>query len=575
MGPRGADVGARTARQRRAGLIRGRATGRPDDAAPGEHPVARPLRGRSGGRADGVHREPAVRPAAGGRRHHRLAGPRARARAGRRAEHRRGRRGARGPRPGRASSWSTDDVRVRAVRRGHPHRGRASGHRAGRPGRGQAPHRPQPQRPGGHRPAAVHQARGRWPSPAGCSCSSRCCSSWPRPPATPTCRATPICSGPSRCCWPITCWPTAGRSPATSIGCSTPGAASTCRRSAPARWPARRSPLDPEGVAADLGFAAAFDNSLDAVSDRDFVAEALFDLALLGIHLSRLGEEVVLWSTEEFGFLKLADALLDRQLDAPAEEEPRHRRAGPGQVGSADRPPDRPAGHAQGPAARLQPRPAGGQGAAVRRARPGHAGAGGAWPACSRRRRSSSRPCRRRPTARRPRPPTWPSTSSPPACRSATPTPWSAPWSASRSTAACRSPTWSSAHEALGPDAVPLLDAAARRSAAHHRGGAGPRPWPTSSSASASRLAADRSSGRGRALSGRGRRHGPPPRDPGPLRRGRPPAGGLQRPLPGLRRRRHGPLDARARRRLRVARAGTSCSSGPSSTGTARPAWAT
>ena len=46
-----------------------------------------------------------------------------------------------------------------------------------------------------------------------------------------------------------------------------------------------------------------FDNSLDAVSDRDFVAEALFDLALLGVHLSRIGEEIVLWSSEEFGFL--------------------------------------------------------------------------------------------------------------------------------------------------------------------------------------------------------------------------------------------------------------------------------
>src|SRR5690606_9396544 len=48
-------------------------------------------------------------------------------------------------------------------------------------------------------------------------------------------------------------------------------------------------PLDPESVAADLGFARVFDNSLDAVSDRDFVAEALFDLALLGVHLSRIG----------------------------------------------------------------------------------------------------------------------------------------------------------------------------------------------------------------------------------------------------------------------------------------------
>ena len=51
-------------------------------------------------------------------------------------------------------------------------------------------------------------------------------------------------------------------------------------------------PLDPLDVAEDLGFASRFENSLDAVSDRDFVAEALFDLALLGVHLSRLGEKI-------------------------------------------------------------------------------------------------------------------------------------------------------------------------------------------------------------------------------------------------------------------------------------------
>jgi argininosuccinate lyase len=67
-------------------------------------------------------------------------------------------------------------------------------------------------------------------------------------------------------------------------------------------------PLDPDGVAADLGFAARFENSLDAVSDRDFVAETLFDLALLGVHLSRIGEEWVLWSSDEFGFISLDDA---------------------------------------------------------------------------------------------------------------------------------------------------------------------------------------------------------------------------------------------------------------------------
>ena len=61
--------------------------------------------------------------------------------------------------------------------------------------------------------------------------------------------------------------------------------------------------LDPHGTALDLGFARAFENSLDAVSDRDFVAEALFDLALIGVHLSRLGEEVVLWTSDEFAFV--------------------------------------------------------------------------------------------------------------------------------------------------------------------------------------------------------------------------------------------------------------------------------
>jgi argininosuccinate lyase len=67
-------------------------------------------------------------------------------------------------------------------------------------------------------------------------------------------------------------------------------------------------PIDPRSTADDLGFAGVFANSLDAVSDRDFVAEALFDLAMVGIHLSRIGEEWVLWTSEEFGFARLDDA---------------------------------------------------------------------------------------------------------------------------------------------------------------------------------------------------------------------------------------------------------------------------
>ncbi|MAG03948.1 MAG: argininosuccinate lyase [Acidimicrobiaceae bacterium] len=81
-------------------------------------------------------------------------------------------------------------------------------------------------------------------------------------------------------------------------------------------------PLDPDGVAADLGFSARFQNSLDAVSDRDFVAEALFALALLGVHLSRLGEEIVLWSTDEFGFVGLDDAFSTGSSMLPQKKNP-------------------------------------------------------------------------------------------------------------------------------------------------------------------------------------------------------------------------------------------------------------
>ncbi|MBW3643668.1 MAG: argininosuccinate lyase, partial [Actinobacteria bacterium] len=81
-------------------------------------------------------------------------------------------------------------------------------------------------------------------------------------------------------------------------------------------------PLDPDGVATDLGFAARFDNSLDAVSDRDFVAEALFVVALLGVHLSRLGEEVVLWSSDEFGFMALDDAWSTGSSMLPQKKNP-------------------------------------------------------------------------------------------------------------------------------------------------------------------------------------------------------------------------------------------------------------
>ena len=81
-------------------------------------------------------------------------------------------------------------------------------------------------------------------------------------------------------------------------------------------------PLDPEAVARALGFSQYFENSLDAVSDRDFVAEALFASALAQVHLSRIGEEIVLWSSEEFGFLRLPDAFATGSSMLPQKKNP-------------------------------------------------------------------------------------------------------------------------------------------------------------------------------------------------------------------------------------------------------------
>ena len=85
----------------------------------------------------------------------------------------------------------------------------------------------------------------------------------------------------------------------------------------------------------------AFENSLDAVSDRDFVAEALFDLALLGVHLSRIGEEVVLWTTEEFGFARLADAYATGCSMLPQKKNPDIAELARGKAGRLDRRPHR------------------------------------------------------------------------------------------------------------------------------------------------------------------------------------------------------------------------------------------
>ena len=80
--------------------------------------------------------------------------------------------------------------------------------------------------------------------------------------------------------------------------------------------------LDPAAVAAELGFRGPVANSIDAVSDRDFVAEFCFVAALLGIHLSRLGEEICLWATTEFRWVEIDDAYATGSSIMPQKKNP-------------------------------------------------------------------------------------------------------------------------------------------------------------------------------------------------------------------------------------------------------------
>lgn len=80
--------------------------------------------------------------------------------------------------------------------------------------------------------------------------------------------------------------------------------------------------LDREYVAQELGFSAVTQNSMDAVSDRDFATEVLFTIALCGVHLSRLSEDVILWCSAEFGFITLSDAHTTGSSLMPQKKNP-------------------------------------------------------------------------------------------------------------------------------------------------------------------------------------------------------------------------------------------------------------
>jgi argininosuccinate lyase len=80
--------------------------------------------------------------------------------------------------------------------------------------------------------------------------------------------------------------------------------------------------LDRSSVAAELGFGAPMKNSIDATASRDFLMETCSALTILGVHLSRIGEEIVLWSSVEFGYVVLSDAFATSSSMMPQKKNP-------------------------------------------------------------------------------------------------------------------------------------------------------------------------------------------------------------------------------------------------------------
>ena len=313
MGPVGRDVVAPPG----SGCRRERARSGQRPAA-----LARPVRRRAGRRAARVHGQPAVRPAARRRRSRRVARARADARARRAADRRRARRRHRRARPRRRGARGRN-VPVRAERRRHPHRDRAA-----------ASPRSRARRAPSCTPAGAATTRSR--STCACTCGAKA-ARWSRadsraatvllqragesteialPGYTHLQRAQPVLLAHHLLAhfWAL------ARDVDRWRDCL-----GACRRLAVRCGRARRfEPAARSGVGREprSSSRAPFENSLDAVSDRDFVAEALFVAALTQVHLSRIGEEIVLWSTEEFGFVRLADAYSTGSSMLPQKKNP-------------------------------------------------------------------------------------------------------------------------------------------------------------------------------------------------------------------------------------------------------------
>src|SRR5213080_4736433 len=137
-----------------------------------------------------------------------------------------------------------------------------------------------------------------------------------------SCRVIPTCNVLSQFFSRIICWRKLKLSPATLNASVIAMHERMFCHSVPARWLDRRSPSTRERIAQQLGFARVSQNSLDAVGDRDFVCEFLFCLAMIGMHLSRLSEDLITWSTHEFGFVEFSDAFSTGSSLMPQKKNP-------------------------------------------------------------------------------------------------------------------------------------------------------------------------------------------------------------------------------------------------------------
>ena len=126
-------------------------------------------------------------------------------------------------------------------------------------------------------------------------------------------------------------------------------------------------PLDRDYVATRLGFSAVSANSMDAVSDRDFLLDLTYACAVCQVHLSRLAEELILWSSEEFGFIRMDDEYSTGSSIMPQKKNPDFAELVRGKTGRVLGDLQSLLVDAQGTSARVQQGHAGGQRAGVRR----------------------------------------------------------------------------------------------------------------------------------------------------------------------------------------------------------------